>query len=138
MGKGCHSISRRIPGRELSLYPHRPRHPHSRRRTPATQREITLVTLPNREAAFIQPQKLTGYLLSETHEIGQSKAKLLRAFGFNDNNVALLQQELLKIAYTQDIQEIIQTPHGTKYVLDGKIQAPSGRALYLRTILHYS
>jgi fructose-specific component phosphotransferase system IIB-like protein len=95
---------------------------------------MTSVTLPNREAAFIQPQKLTGYLLSETHEIGHSKAKLLRAFGFNDNNVALLQQELLKIAYTQDIQEIIQTPHGTKYVLDGKIQAPNGRSLHLRTV----
>jgi hypothetical protein len=61
------------------------------------------VLLPNRATAFIQPQKLTGYLLSETHEIGQSKAKLLRTFGFNDNNVELLQQELLKIAYTQDI-----------------------------------
>ncbi|MGB8700716.1 MAG: DUF6883 domain-containing protein [Thermosynechococcaceae cyanobacterium] len=92
------------------------------------------MTLPHREKAFIQPQKLTGYLLSETHEIGPSKAKLLRAFGFNDNNATLLQQELLKIAYTQDVQEIIPTPHGTKYVLDGTIQAPNGRSLQLRTV----
>jgi hypothetical protein len=92
------------------------------------------VTLPHREAAFIQPQKLTGYLLSETHEIGRSKAKLLRTFGFNDNNVDSLQQELLQIAYTQEVQEIIPTPHGTKYILDGTIKTPIGRFLYLRTV----
>jgi hypothetical protein len=102
--------------------------------TSATPGNLAIVFLPNREIAFIQPQKITGYLLSETHEIGQSKAKLLRSFGFNDKNVELLQQELLQIAYTQTIHDIIETPHGTKYILDGKIQAPNGRFLQLRTV----
>jgi hypothetical protein len=90
--------------------------------------------LPNWKDAYIQPQKVTGYLLSETHTIGQSKAKLLRAFGFNEQTVDMLKQELLKIAYTQEVQEMIATPHGVKYVVDGEIQTPRSRTLRLRTV----
>jgi hypothetical protein len=90
--------------------------------------------LPNWEQAYIQPQKLTGYLLSETHDVGRSKAKLLRAFGFNGENVAMLEQELLQITQTQEVQETIATPHGIKYVIDGMIQTPQGKSLQLRTV----
>lgn len=90
--------------------------------------------LPNRESAYIQPQKLIGYLLSETHLVGRSKAKLFRALGFNEQTVDMLEQELLEIAYTQEVQETICTPHGVKYVVDGKIQTPKARMLRLRTV----
>lgn len=90
--------------------------------------------LPNREKAYIQSQKLTGYLLSESHPIGSSKAKLLRAFGFNDMNVDMLEQELLTIAQTQVVQEILETAHGVKYIIDGEINTPDKRKLRLRTV----
>jgi hypothetical protein len=90
--------------------------------------------LPNWENAYIQPQKLTGYLLSETHEVGRSKARLLRAFGFNDSNVDMLEEELLKIVHTQDVIEVLTTSHGTKYVIDGEIKTPLERTLKLRTV----
>lgn len=90
--------------------------------------------LPNLENAYIQPQKLTGYLLSETHTVGASKAKLLRAFGFDETNVAMLEQELLNIARTQTVQDTISTEHGTKYVIDGSIATPQARLLKLRTV----
>ena len=57
--------------------------------------------LPNWEKAYIQPQKLTGYLLSETHSVGRSKAKLLRAFGFNEKTAKMLEQVLLEMIQTQ-------------------------------------
>lgn len=90
--------------------------------------------LPNWENAYIQSSKLTGYLLSETHEVGRSKAKLLRAFGFNDSNVGMLGEELLNIVRTQDVVEVLTTGHGTKYVIDGEIKTPSERTLKLRTV----
>ena len=90
--------------------------------------------LPNLENAYIQPQKLTGYLLSETHAVGASKARLLRAFGFSKENVAMLEQELLSIAQTQEVQDFIPTEHGIKYVIDGDIETPQGRQLKLRTV----
>lgn len=90
--------------------------------------------LPNRENAFIQPQKLVGYLLSETHSVGSSKAKLLRASGFNEENVDMLEQRLLDIARSQPVKEVVASPHGTKYVIEGEIEAPNGYLIELRTV----
>jgi hypothetical protein len=92
------------------------------------------VYLPNRENAFIQPQKLIGYLLSKTHSVGKSKAKLLRTVGFNETNVDILEQELLTIARSQPIKEVISSPHGTKHIIEAELTAPNGRILQLRTV----
>jgi N-acetylglutamate synthase-like GNAT family acetyltransferase len=81
-----------------------------------------MLLLPNRENAFIQPEKLTGYLLSETHSVGKSKAKFFCELGFNEENVDILEQELLKVANFQEITETITTKHGTKYVIIGIIR----------------
>ncbi|TRU84144.1 MAG: hypothetical protein EWV76_05750 [Microcystis novacekii Mn_MB_F_20050700_S1] len=90
--------------------------------------------LPNRENAFIQPEKLTNYLLSETHSIGKSKAKFFRELGFNEKNVTLLEQELSKIVKNQDITEVINTEHGTKYIIIGTINTPKNKSVAILTV----
>lgn len=92
------------------------------------------MSLPNRENAFIQPEKLTGYLLSETHSVGKSKAKFFRELGFNEENIDILEQELLKIAKFQEIREIITTKHGTKYVIIGEINTPKKKSASILTV----
>jgi len=92
------------------------------------------VRLPNCDRAFIQPQKLTGYLLSETHSVGRSKAKRLRAVGFNDENVAMLEQAILQIATSQPVKDAIDTPHGVKYVIEGTIATPNRAIIAFRTV----
>lgn len=90
--------------------------------------------LPNRKTAFIQPQKLIGYLLSESHSVGASKAKLLRRVGFNETNVDRLEAELLKIARSQPVKELVSSSHGTKYIIEGELSAPNGRVVRVRTV----
>jgi hypothetical protein len=90
--------------------------------------------LPNREQAFIQPVKLTEYLLSETHSIGKSKAKFFQNFGFNKDNSSLLEQELLTIARNHEVIEVISTIHGTKYVMTGTINTPVNRPVNILTV----
>jgi hypothetical protein len=90
--------------------------------------------LTNRESAFIPPAKLTEYLLSETHSVGSAKAKFFRAFGFNESNTEILEQRLLSIARGEDVTQIIGTPRGIKYVIDGSLQTISGRVVRVRTI----
>ena len=68
-----------------------------------------MMKLPRAEQAYIPSTKLSGYLLSETHSVGKSKAKLLRSVGFSEINVALLKQGLV-IAYLEDIIETISSP----------------------------
>ena len=75
--------------------------------------------LPNRENAYISPEKLTDYLLSETHPVGKSKAKFLRSVGFNESNVDVLEQSLILIAQSNEVIDTTKTSHGTKYVVDG-------------------
>jgi hypothetical protein len=90
--------------------------------------------LPNRERAYLPAAKLTGYLLSETHPVGSSKAKFFRALGFNDLNVPLLEDGLLAIAHTGVVDEVEPTKHGTKYGINGPLETPSGRIVQIRTI----
>lgn len=90
--------------------------------------------LPNNENAYIPSSKLKGYLLSETHAAGRSKAKFLRAFGFNDANIELLERGLFTIAQTQEVNDVVDSPHGTKYVIDGSLQTPVGTTIRLRTV----
>ena len=90
--------------------------------------------LANKEKAFIELPKLTDYLLSESHAVGKSKAKFFRELGFSQDNVAILEQELLKLAYFQDITETITTVHGIKYVIVGIINSPSGKIVNILTV----
>lgn len=90
--------------------------------------------LPNREYAYIPPAKLLDYLLSETHSVGKSKSKYLRSSGFNEANAYLLKQGLMAIAQAEDIAEVINTPYGVKYVIDGSFPTPVGISIRMRTI----
>ena len=90
--------------------------------------------LPHRENAVVAPEKLTRYLLSLTHPVGQSKAGFFRAHGFADENWPLLQAGLLAIARSEEVTETEDTAHGTKYVLAGLMPTPAGRAILVRTV----
>ena len=90
--------------------------------------------LPNLEKAYILRKKLEFYLLSEVHTVGKSKAKFFRSIGFNETNIGALEQGLLKIGRTREVNEIVLSPHGVKYVIDGPLQTPSGRFLSVRTV----
>lgn len=90
--------------------------------------------LPNREYAFIPPEKLIGYLLSETHLDGKSKAKFFQGLGFDEKNLELLAQALLSIARNNEVTEITTSIHGTKYVIEGLLFTKYGYSPEVRTV----
>lgn len=90
--------------------------------------------LPNQSKAYIPPSKLTAYLLSETHAVGKAKAKFFRALGFNEINLVLLEQGLLAIAQTEMVKEVVLSPYGTKYIIEGFLETPKGSSVKVRTI----
>jgi len=90
--------------------------------------------LTNNSLAYIPSGKLTAYLLSETHSVGKSKAKLFRSVGYNELNVSLLKEGLLSIAHTEDILDTQSSEHGVKYVIEGMLQTPAGGTLKIRTV----
>ena len=90
--------------------------------------------LPNGANAYITSQKLDRYLLSETHPIGRAKAKFLRGLGFDESTITMLERALIATAQSEEVKETISSVHGTKYVIDGMLQTPSGRLVGVRTV----
>jgi hypothetical protein len=62
--------------------------------------------LPNRLQAYIPPEKLSAYLVSETHAVGSAKAKFFRSLGFDETNTETLGHGLLTIAHHAEVQDI--------------------------------
>ncbi len=90
--------------------------------------------LPNADRAYIPPEKLTAYLLSETHPVGKAKAKFFRGYGFDDVNFSALEQELLAIVQSHEVVSEKITPQGINYVIDGAINTPAGVSVRVRTV----
>nr|WP_044200857.1 DUF6883 domain-containing protein [Oscillochloris trichoides] len=90
--------------------------------------------LPNGDQAYIPPEKLTGYLLSETHMVGQAKARFFQRLGFTSANADLLAAQLLNIAHNADTAILSSSPHGQKYSLIGMIYGPDQRIARVQTI----
>ncbi len=90
--------------------------------------------LPNSNKAWIPREKLAGYLLSTTHPVGSAKASFFLSFGFNEQNVGLLEAALLLLARTSDFSATTDSPYGKKYEVDGDLETPSGRTVTVRTV----
>jgi len=92
------------------------------------------MNLPNVENAIVPPDKLTGYLLSRSHLVGRWKANFFRSMGFNETNVNELKDALIEIAKTGEVKSVTTSPFGVKYVVEGKIVAPHGKASAILTV----
>ena len=95
--------------------------------------------LPNADRAFVDPAKITAYLLSPTHKRGQHKAAFFRSFGFDLNNWELLRDALLEHARTNAVVRTEPTSYGMMYEMAGRLVSPDGRnpnVLVVWTIRH--
>lgn len=90
--------------------------------------------LPNRDEAYIPSAKLQGYLLSQTHSVGQAKAKFFREFGYDETNISRLETDLLAVAQNEEVADTLATPFGTKYILDGRLPTPANTIVNVRTV----
>lgn len=90
--------------------------------------------LPYNKNIFIPNEKLTKYVLSETHELGKFKAKYFRKLGLDETNISLFEKTLRRLAQDQEITEEMSSVYGTKYVIEGKIETPIGKKIKVRTV----
>jgi hypothetical protein len=89
--------------------------------------------LPGVEKAEVSETKLIKYLLSTTHRAGKSKATFFMEFRFDPARSEELERALRQHATDNDIAREEKTRFGTRYVIDGLLQAPDGRMLNVRT-----
>jgi hypothetical protein len=93
-----------------------------------------MTKLPNAADARVPLAKLTNYLLSLSHPVGGAKAKFFRRLGFDESTVLELKRGLIAIATSQPVSESVTSVHGTKYIVDGNLDAPGGTRVQVRTV----
>lgn len=90
--------------------------------------------LPNAERAIVPDRKITHYLLSTAHRDGQHKAEFFPSFGFKLEAWEELAAALLDHARQHEVVEIVPTPFGRNFVVEGALAAPDGRSPQVRGV----
>jgi hypothetical protein len=89
--------------------------------------------LPDVDKAEIPEAKVVRYLLSTTHRAGKSKASFFMEFGFDPERREELAKALKQHALDNEVALEERTTFGTRYVIDGRLKAPNGTWLNIRT-----
>jgi len=90
--------------------------------------------LPRNQEAVVPEEKVTGYLLSQSHPVGKTKARYFRRIGYNEKNVERLMEDLIRIAVSNAVSEEVDTRFGIKYIVDGHVISPTGIRARLPTV----
>jgi len=90
--------------------------------------------LPNKEKAKVAIDKITDYLLSNSHPVGKHKATFFVSIGFKIDQPEILQEALRQIPGNYVVTETASTQFGRKFIIDGNIVAPNHRSYLLRTV----
>ena len=90
--------------------------------------------LPNAEAASIAQAKMRDYLLAADHPEGGSKAGFFLAVGFHPDRWPLLADAIREMIGITPVTQIVESRHGTKYIVEGDLMTPTARRVHVRTV----
>lgn len=88
--------------------------------------------LPGVERSEVGETKIVKYLLSTTHRAGKSKAAFFMDYGFTPDRWQDLKTALRQHAQENEVAYQVDTPFGTRFVVDGSLPAPDGTLLNVR------
>lgn len=92
------------------------------------------MNLPGLENALVPHEKVEGYLLSLTHAVGRHKARFFSHFGFLAARWEILAEALVRHAAANEVKKADDTEFGTRYTVDGPMEAPDGRRPFVRVV----
>lgn len=90
--------------------------------------------LPRAGQLIIEREKIVEYLLNPAHPDNGGKAAFFTRLGFRRENWEKLAAALKELALTSEAVRTIESPHGKKYVLAGRILSPGGGTAAVQTI----
>ena len=90
--------------------------------------------LPHAENAEVAEQKIRAYLLNPRHPDGASKARFFATLGFSADSWEDFATALRQIAMRFPVIRSMESIHGTKYIVEGKIESPDGSSPFIRTV----
>lgn len=89
--------------------------------------------MPNAALATVPEAKLVRYLLNPAHPAGGNKAAFFLRHGFTAVEWHKLSQALRRHAVENEVSDTAATRHGTRFAVDGPLDAPDGSILNVRS-----
>jgi hypothetical protein len=83
--------------------------------------------LPNADNAVVERDKVVHYLLNALHPDNDGKARFFCGLGFSQEDWQRLADALRTAAAIHSVSKMMASPHGTKYIVDGRIETPGGK-----------
>jgi uncharacterized protein DUF6883 len=90
--------------------------------------------LPNAHVALVEREKLLDYLLNGSHPDNGGKAEFFIGLGFSPDRWSALAHALVQLAEDSEIVASMESVHGIKYIVDGRLKLPSGKSSGVRTV----
>jgi hypothetical protein len=90
--------------------------------------------LPNLEHAIVEQSKVVDYLLSPTHVDGLPKAMFFGRFGFSPDNWVELADALKNHAAEHEVEKVVPSKYGVRYIIEGEMTGPDGRRPLVRAV----
>jgi len=90
--------------------------------------------LPNVHLAIVEPEKIVDYILNAAHPDNGGKALFFFSLGFRRTEWLPLATAFRNVAESHPVAKNIASPHGRKYIVDGRIATPSGKTPFVRTV----
>ena len=90
--------------------------------------------LPGIQEAEAPREKIVDYLLCPEHPTGKAKATFFHRLGFRREAWGVLADALVAHAASNEAAMEEETPFGTRYVIEGKLNSPDGRSPNVRVV----
>ncbi len=90
--------------------------------------------LPNADQAFIDPQKLHGYLLSSSHQVGRFKARFFTALGYAAEQWQDFESDLRAQHLTQDAELSDSMPEGQLFTIRAILSGRNGQSALVQSV----
>lgn len=80
--------------------------------------------VPSAHIAVVEREKITAYLHNPAHPDNGGKVAFFRSLGFSREEWTALSAAFRKLVETTEVTKSLESPHGWKYILDGRIESP--------------
>ena len=90
--------------------------------------------LPNAHLAIVDLEKITDYLLNSAHPDNGGKARFFLGLGFTAEGWHIFADALQRLAHSFAVTEHVESLHGVKYIVIGRIETPAGGSPKVRTV----
>ena len=90
--------------------------------------------LPHANAARVERDKITDYLLNPLHRQGASKARFFTHFGFHIEAWERLAQALREHGQAHEVIRGRESGFCPRFEVEGKLNCPNGRQPQVRTV----